>query len=265
MVVIYVLVLKDVIFRKHIYHTLSGDQVLRKQCGGGGNKFGRFWYLRRNGIITWSYHSQYHSHIFQYYVVTVPPINVWVLSTYSLWVPRECPVCSTAARRDVRGGGKGFRGSTFSGTPVKREGPKKRREGKDVYVMQGLSVSREPSWIGGVGERERPTKDQTGIPFVSVDPRDNGKGKKGEPHCKTRQSTTARPFQTEFPEVERKRGIHHTNTRPPHQGPKERKSNETHRPPRAIPKLVHTTHSTAIPHYHTTKTATLPHYHTTLY
>lgn len=83
---------------------------------------------------------------------------------------------------------------------------------------------------GGVGERERPTKDQTGIPFVSVDPRDNGKGKKGEPHCKTRQSTTARPFQTEFPEVEGKRGIHHTNTRPPHQGPKERKSNETHPP-----------------------------------
>ena len=189
-----------------------------------------------------------------------------MLSTYSLWVPRECPVCSTAARRDVRGGGgKGFRGTNFIETPGKREGPKKRREGKDVYVMQGLSVSREPSWIGGVGERERPTKDQTGIPFVSVDPRDNGKGKKGEPHCKTRQSTTARPFQTEFPEVERKRGIHHTNTRPPHQGPKERKSNETHRPPRAIPKLVHTTHSTAIPHYHTTKTATLPHYHTTLY
>lgn len=57
--------------------------------------------------------------------------------------------CSTAARRDVRGEGKGFRGSTFSGTPVKKEGPKKRREGKDVYVMQGLSVSREPSWIGG--------------------------------------------------------------------------------------------------------------------
>lgn len=63
-------------------------------------------------------------------------------------------MCSTAARRDVRGEGKGFRGSTKSGTPVKREGPKKGREGKDVYVMQGLSVSREPSWIGG-GERER--------------------------------------------------------------------------------------------------------------
>lgn len=221
MVVIYVLVLKDVIFRKHIYHTLSGDQVLRKQCGGGGNKFGRFWYLRRNGIITWSYHSQYHSHIFQYYVVTVPPINVWVLSTYSLWVPRECPVCSTAARRDVRGEGKGFRGSTFSGTPVKREGPKKRREGKDVYVMQGLSVSREPSWIGG-GVRERDLQGPNRNPLCICGPERQWERKErgAPPQDETKHHGTS--FSNRVPRSrEKKRNPHqHPTTTPRTKGKK---------------------------------------------
>lgn len=156
MVVIYVLVLKDVIFRRHIYHTLSGDQVLRKQCGGGGNKFGRFWYLRRNGIITWSYHSQYHSHIFQYYVVTVPPINVWVLSTYSLWVPRECPVCSTAARRDVRGEGKVF-GVPLLVEPQWREKDQRREEKRREGCLRHAGIVRLPRTVvdrGGGWERE---------------------------------------------------------------------------------------------------------------
>lgn len=160
----------------------------------------------------------------------MPPINVWVLSTYSLWVPRECPVCSTAARRDVRGEGKVF-GVPLLVEPQWREKDQRREEKRREGCLRHAGIVRLPrTVVDRGGERERPTKDQTGIPFVSVDPRDNGKGKKGEPHCKTRQSTTARPFQTEFPEVERKRGIHHTNTRPPHQGPKERKSNETHPP-----------------------------------
>lgn len=154
MVVIYVLVLKDVIFRRHIYHTLSGDQVLRKQCGGGGNKFGRFWYLRRNGIITWSYHSQYHSHIFQYYVVTVPPINVWVLSTYSLWVPRECPVCSTAARRDVRGGGKVF-GVPLLVEPQWREKDQRREEKGRMFTSCRDCPSPENRRGSGGWVRER--------------------------------------------------------------------------------------------------------------
>lgn len=86
----------------------------------------------------------------------MPPINVWVLSMYSLWVPRECPVCSTAARRDVRGGGKVF-GVPLLVEPQWREKDQRREEKGRMFTSCRDCPSPENRRGSGGGGWERET------------------------------------------------------------------------------------------------------------